>query len=388
MLDEAGKPAPGARIFAAAVPSEDVAARPAGERRPTGASSGVEVKSVVVETNVDADGRFRVELTGTGPFGIHVTAPGFAAVDLRDQTAATPIQVTLHPGRRLEGRVLDLAAAGRPLPSADVVARQSAGFQLEDPDQRDQFAPRALTDDRGRFELVDLKDVDYTLVARAEGRRAESRVVRIGGPPSATPLVFSLGRGITLSGRVVDQKGKGVADARIVALPGDLFGGMDLVRVETQTRTNAAGEFELGGLPVGAYTVLARRQDFAEAWTTGVRAPDGRRASGIVLTLAQGSTLKASLRVGDQPFAGAASVSAVYDSAGPDFARTVRRSTEDCKVQDGVLFASNLPSGRADVTLQAEGFKPVEVEKILVKAGEPVDLGAFALERGPRSGDI
>ena len=85
----------------------------------------------------------------------------------------------------------------------------------------------------------------------------------------------------TLSGRITDQSGAVVEGATVTAKDTDT----DISRTSI---TDAAGRYELPGLPVGRYEVEVQKNGFAEALR-----------SGIVLVVGQDATADLTLKVGD-----------------------------------------------------------------------------------------
>ncbi len=85
----------------------------------------------------------------------------------------------------------------------------------------------------------------------------------------------------TLSGRITDQSGAVVQGATVTAKDTDT----DISRTSI---TDAAGRYELPGLPVGRYEVEVQKNGFAEALR-----------SGIVLVVGQDATADLTLKVGD-----------------------------------------------------------------------------------------
>src|SRR4051812_42956940 len=71
-------------------------------------------------------------------------------------------------------------------------------------------------------------------------------------------LVAAAQAGGALAGTVTDQNGDLVAGAEVKIL--NLASGR-----EVATKTDAAGKYELKGLPAGSYQVSVRRQGFAAA---------------------------------------------------------------------------------------------------------------------------
>lgn len=365
-----GKPVAGAKVAAAAL---EAGAGPAG---PRGRDAGPKATGIV-EGTTGADGTFRLEVQGKS-FGLRVQAPGYAVHEVRDVQPGTPLAVALVPGVGLDGQVFDLAS-GKPLPGAEVRANPATGWHLYDPDDAERFAIKVKADANGRFRFKDLVPDAHGIVARADGHRAVRSSVRAG---EGKPVTLYLGAGATLPGRIVDRAGKPIAGATVSPFAAELF---DLGEaMQGQVKSGAQGEFELAGLPAGTYTIVARHKDYADAWLRDVKPGASGRARPVTITLDKGSDVRATLAAGDAPFAGKASLHVVYAGPGMEYARSVDRGLDaGLKIENGVLTASNLPAGKADVTVIPESYKRAERLGVTIAAGEVLDLGTIALERGP-----
>ncbi len=365
-----GKPVAGAKVAAAALESvNNPAAGMRGREAPPKASG-------IVEGTTGADGGFRLEVSGAN-FGLRVEAPGYAVAELRDVKSGPPVAIGLVAGVALDGQVFDLAS-GKPLPGAEVRAVPATGFRLVDPDDFDRFALKVKADPNGRFRFKDLRPDMHQVTARADGHRAVRRTVR---PGESKPVTIYLAAGATLPGKVVDRAGKPIAGVTVFPLAAELF---DMAEAGmNQVRSGKEGEFELAGLPAGSYTIVARHKDYAETWLRDVKPGASGRARPVTLVLDKGSEVRATLVNGDAPFAGQASVRVVYEGPGMEFTRSIDRDRDTAKVVNGVVAASNVPVGKADVVIDAEGFKRVEKNGVTIKPGEALDLGTIALDRGP-----
>jgi len=84
-----------------------------------------------------------------------------------------------------------------------------------------------------------------------------------------------------LSGRVTDQTGAAVQGATVTATSDD-------TGITRSTVTNQSGLYELVALPIGHYSLRAKKPGFAEQVRTG-----------ILLVVGQDATVDLSLRVGE-----------------------------------------------------------------------------------------
>ena len=151
------------------------------------------------------------------------------------------------PAPRLTGRVIDVERA----PVAGVAVRYS------DPAHGPLDGSETRTDAAGVFELerpdgeghVDVVTPGWTCIFRPELAGAP-------GAPGASELVLVVARSITLGGEVVDEQGRALSNARVaVPLPFGLRARFDAIlygsrTIERATTSDAAGRFELAGVPV------------------------------------------------------------------------------------------------------------------------------------------
>lgn len=152
------------------------------------------------------------------------------------------VRIRLMGGRRVTGQVRDLET-GAPIPGASV----GPGYG---------FGPAVKTDVEGRYEFGAVgKDSFSELRARAEGY-----VPRQLSVPAEGELDFELHRGHVVSGRLLDDRGLPVSDARVYlsgtrSIQGALQSDGDA------TRTDPGGEFILSGLHPSVFHVLEIRKD-------------------------------------------------------------------------------------------------------------------------------
>ena len=285
-----------------------------------------------VEAALAVDGTFEFVHLRAGSYRLDAQLGELRAnptlnIDLaaRDQRE---VEVALTPGQSLAGRVVD-ALNNQPITGATVeVVESSPALQ--------SFS--ATTDARGYFKLQGLINSDHTLSVRKEGYvPAADQVVAAG----RQDLVIEIEAGVTLEGRVVDDRGEPVAEAQLevrgetrsnipfaVAGSGNwtplpLFPGDDAPfdpalanlgtlgvtlgvvppiplqpsaapvadanssegAAGTPFTTDAEGRFSIGNLPAGRVRVLARHASYAPAASGYLRLQPGSVHRGITITL-------------------------------------------------------------------------------------------------------
>jgi protocatechuate 3,4-dioxygenase beta subunit len=210
---------------------------------------------VAAFTSVAPSRGYRVEITGANL--AHVSIQG---VTVRRGETTDLGDIVLGANVVLRGRVID--GTGRPLPGTSVSVYTpgrsmiSDGFIFNMVEQATNFpAPveQVLTDDQGWFTLVSLTGGSYRLEARQGGyaTRYETDVV-VSEERPARDMTIVLGEGATVAGKVVDEVGKPIAGARVVALKdmGRRFFGASTLERDVAL-TDVGGSYALDTLTLG-----------------------------------------------------------------------------------------------------------------------------------------
>src|SRR5688572_8409815 len=108
-----------------------------------------------------------------------------------------------------------------------------------------------MTGDDGTF-VLQVPTPDVRLTFSKAGYSTETTTVSA-ADPAMRPLLVRLARGAAIVGRVLDRQGAAVMLARVVARRSEA--GNASAGREFQADTNDLGEYRIGGLPEGAYTV-------------------------------------------------------------------------------------------------------------------------------------
>lgn len=168
------------------------------------------------QTRTDDRGEFVLRGLGLGPVVLVAESEslGDAAVDLDLSNGVNPVELTLDPSGRIQGRVVD--ARGEPVASARVrVSRDSASGEGSDsgsppwPARRSELGSYSTGED-GRFLFRRLSPGEYRLEAIAHGllQRGSPETVTAGKTPmTGIELVMETGEAIVgqLLGLAADQ---------------------------------------------------------------------------------------------------------------------------------------------------------------------------------------
>ncbi|MBL9078575.1 MAG: carboxypeptidase regulatory-like domain-containing protein [Planctomycetes bacterium] len=215
-----------------------------------------------------ADGSFDVVLAVGGALGAQ--HPSYApsamwpvAVQADPTRAPTSMVVQLSlltAPARLQGRVVD--STGQPVADAELefrsVAAAPAGATLAAPPRRVRSA------DHGAFVVQGLRPGRIEFAARAAGHGFQRGVVELGAG-AAQVVEIRLRPGCEVHGRVEDDQGTPVADARV-------WSGASEDLDSVATTTAADGTFQLTGLPPGTVGLTAREGAARAAEPTARRA--------------------------------------------------------------------------------------------------------------------
>ncbi|MFN0241915.1 MAG: carboxypeptidase regulatory-like domain-containing protein [Planctomycetota bacterium] len=211
-------------------------------------------------------------------------ATPIASVD-DDVTPMPPIAIDatrpLPHATRIVGRVTDPSGVG--IRDARVLARAATSDELD--------ATREVettTDAAGRFEIAGLHPGPIELALSAASwapRHVDGLVVPTGGALDAGDLALDLP--VLLLGRVVDEAGRSIGGAHVLARNGDRTESID---ERTAAITRADGGFACLPLACGAWTLDAIADGFVVAHASGFASP-GETISDIEVELVRGPSI-------------------------------------------------------------------------------------------------
>jgi RNA polymerase sigma factor (sigma-70 family) len=325
----------------------------------------------------DADGRFHLGLVPRlTSLRVTVQKRGFETLSLVTSEIRGPIECTLA------------VEAPREMPSVAGVVRHADGTPAVD--VRIEFGPdRARTDAAGVFRLqCTRRNEEKALTAWLPGFQP---CVREGigallqqDEESATRLELRLGGpALTITGRVLDAAGEGLAGWRIVAVGSTFVGNTDqlleeLVAGERDASTDREGRFVLAGLMARDYVVRAVDPATLLVLESG---PVAAGTDGI------------ELRVGDRPFHDRLTGvvvdrfgSAVVDASvhlraplltGPMFSKSLTRKDRVRTDASGRFVLDRVPRQGVEVVVDGDGI----TAKRVPATGEETDLRIEVVRR-------
>ncbi len=194
--------------------------------------------------------------------GTHIrlktAAPGFVETVTTLIAPELDVAITLVQQGSLRGRVQD-AETLTPIQSFQI----TSAYGLN---------PKTFNSEDGSFELTSLRPGRWSFTAVAAGYQpAEVKAIEIHPGEPTQPVVFSLLKGVKLSGRVVDAAtGKGISNAAVIYHVASETKSAEWHFYSRMTAkpTDGEGNFKLDGLPKEKVTIIASADSYAEALQT------------------------------------------------------------------------------------------------------------------------
>ncbi|HWM94206.1 MAG TPA: carboxypeptidase-like regulatory domain-containing protein [Thermoanaerobaculia bacterium] len=216
--------------------------------------SGARVRIGAVQTESDAEGRYRLVGIPPGLKGLVLSHPAYKGrtqeVDV--QPGENRVDVALERGATVSGRVVDEAGA----------PRLGVSLILRNRGERGQRGYQATSGAEGRFEILAVADGSFDLEAEAAGfaPAVHSAVVEVAGR-NVEGLELVLRRGATVSGRI---QGLEAGQAAAVEVTAERSG-----RPARPGTVDHAGRYEIAALEAGDWHLRARLAEGrreADAW--------------------------------------------------------------------------------------------------------------------------
>ncbi|MBL8862246.1 MAG: carboxypeptidase regulatory-like domain-containing protein [Planctomycetes bacterium] len=396
VLDESGRPVPGALVLAAGTSGFDELALD--EVDP------LEMPWMRrVETRTDAEGRFALEPRAEARVRLAVRAAGFAPLDVERPLSESKPELgdlVVQRGVVVEGRVVD--HLGRPVEGAELRRRRAASGPMA------LFAGRggavaARTDAQGAFRVDVLAAGPWSLRVTSEAAPDKDESGETTRPGEIVRgLVIQLEEGFEISGRLSGAPPAEATLLRVAAIPGGPgFGGDFGPGLGQRLAPVAAdGSFVVRGLRKEARVRLSARlatQGFGAMLRSPTRSNTVEAVAGERgVELAYRAETALVFQVVDAT--SGAPITDMSVAAGARFAapltdernRAVRNFPEG-RVRYGGLRVSGMgfggrgaaSSGAPQVTVRVEaaGYAPWERTDVRVVEGQDNDLGVVRLER-------
>ncbi|MEZ4313906.1 MAG: carboxypeptidase regulatory-like domain-containing protein, partial [Polyangiaceae bacterium] len=197
-------------------------------------------------TTSDRDGSYELPPEAAGCTG-QARKPGYGSSDTATLHAGSPRSNTLQllGGGRIEGNVVD--EGGHPVTRFMLAVEKFVGAAGDD--EGSNGRARTIEDERGHFLMENATPGQYVLTASADGRPpARSDPLDVQPGRSVTGVRIVLAKGGVLRGVITDVKTRTPLEGARVALDALTSTG---VSTTPSVKTDAAGKYELGGVPTG-----------------------------------------------------------------------------------------------------------------------------------------
>ncbi len=296
-----------------------------------------------------------------GSYLVAVRAEGFAAarreVVRPVGEALTQLRVSLGAGQSLHGRTLQKGSHAE-VPQVEVALVRLSRNAQGGGDSPAEETVYGTSDARGRFEIAGLELGPYELRASAPGHAVLEREVMI---PRTDELALELVAAATVSGRVIDSKGKGAPSAEV-----EFVGGTSGARVIRVT-AGPSGDFA-AELAAGTYRAGAKAEGEVGSAEHELMLIAGRTLDNVVIRLGQGGSITGLVKakttgapisdayVALSPFAGDGDLGRAYTAV------------------DGTFAIRPLVTGVYDVEAYAEGFSPLIRRGVTLFSGQEFPL--------------
>ncbi len=218
---------------------------------------------------------------------------------------------------------------------------------------------KTKTSKDGLFNFKDLPVGYYTIRAKAVGF-VETIVADVEVKKGIEPLIVSLGRGGSISGRVVGPDGVPIKDA-VIEITGN----------RGRTTTGENGDFRLNALQDGYYSLFIKAKGYASTYSQQYHVKDGKDLSLPAITLSTGGSISG--RVLDEK--GNPLKDAEIRASGPSYG-------SDKTKEDGSFLIDGLRPGEYHLYPNIDGYF-LETRRFTVAEGKTEDVGNLSLTLSP-----
>jgi large repetitive protein len=378
VVDESGKPVPGARIAVA----QELNFRDLRGRGLAGAAAALMGRSA----NSGADGTFRLRnVVPARNLELEASKSGFATakqpgVTLKPGDAMQGVSFVLKKGLQARGRVVD--AQGQPVSGAEIrLAFREAGARAARMQFRlmgmDREKPDASSAADGTFLVGGLSVGQYAASISRQGfaqKSVPSLAVKSGEDNVWAPITLTAG--IALTGVVRDSSGDAIPGAQILAIePGS--GGRPF-----DASTGPDGRFRFDGLNADRPLMLNVSADGHASVQKEVTPP----AEDLAIVMKSSGTIRGRVENGDTKTPVTDFVAGAHGNGngGRFVIQLSGRGVTDKPIhsEDGSFELGDVAPGKWTVHVTAEGYRPADVAGVEVAEGATKDGVVISLKRG------
>jgi RNA polymerase sigma-70 factor (ECF subfamily) len=239
-------------------------------------------------TETESDGGFVFERLLPRDYRIEATAGVRYAGPARLRLATTPDPVTL---RMRDGSAATVTVTDR------VTGKPIGGAEVDLMSWLSALTWKATTNASGVARLTGIGAGWSPLVVRASGYAQAAIMFATSGAPGTTDTAaLSLARGTAITGRIVDDHGSPVANARVLATSASDHEPVDYVDpLRDAVTTGADGAFTTRTLSAGTWRLTATAGSYAPTTSVPIALDGVHSRSGIELRLLAGAVVRGSV---------------------------------------------------------------------------------------------
>jgi len=301
------------------------------------------------------------------------------------------IVLTLTMGGAIEGNVVD-AVTGQPIEHFRIAASEDAGggfviglFQKKEVDIYLLTDGKEFHDPAGKFRVSGLSGGKYRVTSIAEGYAQSYKAgIEVEAEKTTSGVLIKQQPAGGIRGHVVDAIGKPIEAAELVQknpIQSVLFGEIRLPERKVLATTKAQGEFEIGGLPDGTFTLQARHANYCPE-EQEVKVKKGEVTENVEFQLVQGGVISGVVlaKVDLQPIAGAT----VKATTGSSFLIPIPTGTASEAKTDanGMFDIIKLEPGAYNLIVTAEDYAERTIEDLVLKEKDSITDLIIELSQG------
>ena len=297
--------------------------------------------------------------------------------------------ITLILGGAIEGKVVD-AVTSAPLDRFRIVSSEDTGsgillglFTKKEEDILLLTEGKEFSNAEGTFRLAGLAEGKYRLTSLAEGYAQSSKGgIEVKLEKTTAGVVIEQQPAGKIRGRVIDALGKPIHGTMIVQknpIHSPLLGELPLPQRKAFATSDANGEFEVGGLPAGTFTLQARHPDYCPA-EHEVKVNKGETTSGVEFQLVQGGRISGIVvaKADLQPIRGAK----VRAGTGSSFLLPAMGGVESETNEIGAFDIIKLEAGTYTLTVSATDFAEKTIEELRIGENQVIANLVIELSQG------
>lgn len=296
--------------------------------------------------------------------------PGYAVGRLELGAAGSaPGVITLTRGLQLTGRIS--TPDGQPVPGVSVSLAEAKQFGGMPPFLSGTLESGwTLSDERGRF-ATRVHAVGHHAIFRKSG--FVPREVRVQRPVKDPHIEVELEPAAQIRGAILRSDGTGVSEVQLYLMNGHTMR-------PSLASTSVAGDFLVGDLSPGTYELHFAKEGTALGGSRTVIAPDGdaRIQLGPAATV-RGRVADASTRAPVERFSVELEPTS---STEPD--EPAAHHAPAIEATGGEFTIGEVPLGEATLTVRAEGFVALRLERVSIMSEAEVPILEITLDRGAR----